>query len=76
MVEKASLTLTGGGLIRKGTCCDAPEEQGVEVWGLAFPSISATLFTSVLVNRLTSQGWVLQPGHLWHLVGKPRVISQ
>ena len=76
MVEKASLTLTGGGLTRKGTCCDAPEEQRVGVWGPAFQSISVTLFPSVLVNHLTSQGWVLQPGQLRQLAGKQRVISQ
>jgi hypothetical protein len=36
MVEKASLILTGRGLLKKGKRCDAPEEQGVGVWRLAF----------------------------------------
>ena len=36
MVEKASLILTGRGLLKKGKRCDAPEEQAVGVWRLAF----------------------------------------
>ena len=72
MVEKASLMLTGRGLLKKGKRCDAPEEQGVGVWRLAFQSYPCASLTQCSCESFDLPGmgasaWtIMAPG--WKVV--------
>ena len=57
-------------LLNKGERCDASEEQGVGVWRLAFQSYLCDPLTQCSYKPFDLPGTVLQPGQLWHLVGK------
>ena len=71
MVEKASLIVTGRGLLKKGKRCGAPEQQGVGVWRRAFPypctSLTQCSCESFDLPGMGASAWtIMAPG--WKVV--------